>query len=75
MVGHKPITDVADICALVVLAIGVQLHEHQHPVGALAVLQPVARGPIAARIGLMNASSGEVDNGVSAPRLARGPRR
>jgi hypothetical protein len=36
---------------------------------------PYARGPIAARIGLMDASSGEVDSGMSAGRLARGPRR
>jgi len=48
-----------------------ELHEHQPPVGALAY----ARGPIAARIGLMNPSSGEVLNGVSGGRLARGPRR
>ena len=43
-----------------------ELHEHQPPVGALAY----ARGPIAARIGLMNPSSGEVLNGVSGGRLA-----
>jgi hypothetical protein len=51
------------------------LHEHQHPVGALAFLSPYARGPTAARIGLVNPSSGEVDSGMSTGRLALGPRR
>jgi hypothetical protein len=41
VVGLKPVADVPDIGTLVVLVVGVQLHEHQHPVGAHAVLQPV----------------------------------
>ena len=41
LVGLEDLADVPDVGALVVLAVGVQLHEHQHPVDAVAVLQPV----------------------------------
>ena len=39
MVGLEALTDVAHVGVLVVLADGVELHEHEHPVGALAVPQ------------------------------------
>ncbi len=56
----------------VVETVGVELHERQHAVGALAVLQPYARGLIEARIGLMNAQrrGGERQSGTLPARTA-----
>ena len=74
LVGLEPRADQVRVGVDIVVPVGVQPHERQHPVGALAVLQ-YARGWIEARIGLTNASSGEVLSRISAGRLERGPRR
>ena len=73
VVGLQPTADVAHLGAQVIFAVDVQLHEHQHPVCALAVLQPVRSCLIESLIGSRIASSGEADSGRSAGRFQ--PRR